>query len=162
MKSALFPVIAFSISLISPASCQESEATAAVKAFLVALKSGDLDAAESIVLAPPGREAETRVGIEGVVLKAKGRIAMPEAVASKEAATVAAVIVKDAAKRHDGRFDYDTIYLLRRAGTWRMVMNIRAFMEQPAQLTAAEQVQLDEVRQWERAKKADLSTATKP
>lgn len=137
-------------------SAQAPGAKETVRLFLKAIRERDEDAALNCLFVPPGSDARARVEIAAIMRRSKIAQAEPAAQVSKESGTVAVVIMKDGVPNDRGKPDYDTVFFLKRAGEWRMVIDFLIKTNQDDPITAEERATMAELTKWADTKRAEL------
>lgn len=137
-------------------SAPEPDAKETARRFIKAIRDQDANAALKCVFVPPESAARAKAKIEGMIRLSKTIRTEPQAQEFREIGTVAVVIVKDGVPNDRGKPDYDTVFFVKRAGEWRMVINslIRTNREDP--ITAEERATMAELMKWADAKRAEL------
>ena len=157
MKTRL-QILSLIIGCAGLASAQELDSKAVLSSFLASLKAGKHQEASQLVFSPSGAEAATQARVK--MLSAKSMEtgqSLGEIVTGKQEGTVARLIVKDIAKRGDGKPDYDGILMVKRGDTWKIVLNAREVEESPGAATPQERKALAELRKWQDEVMSDLN-----
>ena len=160
MNRFLTPFVFVAICALSHAYADEQPVKGAVDSFLAAMRRGDVDIAFSLVYQPVGAEQRTQARVRSLVEKAKRAGKSPEYIDSSAQGTIAIAVVKDTARKPDGKADFDAILLLNREGRWLVVMGIAEIEDRRNVLTGEERQQLAQLRQWQDVRMRELTSAS--
>ena len=143
-------------------SAQNADSKAALASFLNFVKEAKLEEAAAITLSKPGEKTASSERVQQLIKRSKENQSSSEIVEAKELGTVARVIVKDSAKRPDGKSDYDGILMIKREGVWKIVINANEIENTPSLTDSNERKALSELRLWQNEKMKALSTPSTP
>jgi hypothetical protein len=142
---------------------QEVDSKAALASFLNFVKEAKQDEAAAATFSKPGDKTASSERVQQLIKRSKEtQISPVEIVEAKELGTVARVIVKDSAKRPDGKPDYDGILMIKREGVWKIVINANELENTPSLTDAKERKALSELRSWQNEKMSALVAPPKP
>ena len=120
------------------------------------MRESDEEGALSCLFLPQGNAAEARAEVRAIMRRSKTAPSEPEAQMSREIGSVAVVVVKDGVPNDRGKPDYDTVFFLKRAGEWRMVIDFLIKTNQDDPITAEERATMAELTKWADTKRAEL------
>jgi hypothetical protein len=152
-----FFCLVLSLACILPLCGQEIASKSAASDFFAALKAGNIEAVQSLVYQLPGQQPRITARLTRLVQRAQAAGAVPVVSDAKEIATIAMAIVKDTAKRPDGKADYDAVLLLNRNGKWLVVMSIAEVEDNAGILRGDERKQLVMLREWQDTRMRQLA-----
>lgn len=149
MKIKLTLALVLPLFLISIGRSEGLDSQQTIAAFFNAVKADKPGEASSVTFIKPGSEKLIEGRISRMVEASKAAAGTVEVVELKEVGTIARAVVKDTAKKADGKPDYDGILLLKREGKWKVVLGAAEVEDTPGVLTAAERRELSGLWDWQ-------------
>lgn len=157
-------ILALMLGLLSIcANAQDPDSKATLASFIRFVWEAKQDEAAAVTFSKPGENVATAERIKQLIERSKEHQNTPvKIVESKELGTVARIIVKDLAKRPDGKPDYDGILMIKREGVWKIVINANELENAPSLTDAEERKAFTELRSWQNEKMKALETPHQP